>query len=343
MTAMRDLLIDLCGKDGVSGNEQKISEYIAQLILPYADEVYFDRAGNLICFKKGKKIPKNKIVYAAHCDEVGMVINGICDDGTLLFESIGISPSALPTRRVRIGEEKIAGVIGVKPIHLTAKAEREKNVTEKELYIDIGASTAENAKEYVKIGDYVCFDSECVMLSENVLKAKAVDDRVGCATLIGLLKSELTYDSYFVFTRREELGTLGAISAANELKPDICVVCEATTASDIFGVPQMRQVTEIGNGVAVPFADGGTLYCRELYDLAFEVAKKNGIKIQTKTMVAGGTDARSFQREGHGCKVLGIAVPCRYIHSAGGICDLRDFESQFELCCALEKVLGGIE
>ncbi len=343
MTAMRELLIDLCGKDGVSGNEQVLSEYIAQLVLPCADEVYFDRAGNLICFKKGKNIPKKKVVFAAHCDEVGMVINGICDDGTLLFESIGIMPSALPTRRVRIGEKRIAGVIGLKPIHLIPRAERGKNVKEEELFIDIGACDAEEAKKYAEIGDYVCFDSECVMLSENILKAKAIDDRVGCATLIGLLNSELEYDAYFVFTRREELGTLGAISAANELKPDICVVCESTTASDIFGVPQMRRVTEIGNGVAVPFADGGTLYCRELYDLAFEVAKKNGIKIQTKTMIAGGTDARSFQREGHGCKVLGVAVPCRYIHSAGGLCDLRDFESQFELCSELEKVLGGIE
>ncbi len=338
---MKELLFELCKYDGVSGFESGVLEVIAEKVIPYADNVYFDRLGNLICFKKGKKRPKQRIAFAAHADEVGMMIKHIEEDGTLLFDAIGIMPSALPTRRVLVGEKKLPGVIGSKPIHLLQKDQRSKNVCADDLYIDIGASSRENALEYVNIGDAVSFDSDCVELSGNIIKAKAIDDRAGCAVLVQLIKSELAYDAYFVFTRREELGTLGAIGAANEIKPDVCVICESTTASDICGTPDMRKVTRLGEGAAVPFMDGGTLYSGKLYDLCARVAGENGIKWQTKTMVAGGTDARSFQREGHGCKVLGVAVPTRYIHSSGGVCDMRDVYAARDLVFALEKVLGG--
>ncbi len=340
---MTELLMALCSSDGVSGNEQGLLDSIAHMLLPFSDKLYFDRSGNLVCFKKGKQVPKKRVVFAAHADEVGLAIKHIEDDGTLLFTDIGILASSLPARRVLVGEDKLPGVIGTKPIHLLPKSEREKQISYDELYIDIGADSKEQAQQYVKVGDYVSFDSECVMLSDKLLKAKAIDDRAGCAVLISLIKSELEYDTYFVFTRREELGTLGAISAANSLQPDICVVCEATTASDIFGTPDMKKVVKLGGGVALPFMDGGTLYTKRLLNIATTLADEKGIKWQTKTMVAGGTDARSFQREGHGCEVLGVALPTRYIHSSAGVCNLDDFKAQLDICRELSKVLGGIE
>lgn len=340
---MKDLLFSLCSLDGVSGNEDALLQYIAEMILPYADKVYFDRMGNLVCFKKGKNIPKKKILFASHLDEVGLVVKYIEDDGTLLFDSIGILAGSLPTRRVFVGESKLPGVIGSKPIHLIPKSERSKPQSLDDLYIDIGAESKAQAEEYVRVGDYISFDSECTMLSEKLLKAKAVDDRAGCAVLIKLIMSELSYDTHFVFTRREELGTLGAVCAANNLALDICVVCEATTAQDIYGTPDMKKVTKLGEGVVIPFMDGGTLYSKELYEVATALADEKGIKWQTKTQVAGGTDARSFQREGHGCRVLGVALPTRYIHSSACVCSLEDLDSQLRLCLQLEKVLGGIE
>lgn len=340
---MEKLLCELCNTDGVSGFEGEILEKIADIVLPYADKVYFDRLGNLICSKRGKRVPKKKIVYAAHADEVGMVIKHIGENGTLLFDAIGIMAGVLPTRRVRVGKNKISGVIGIKPVHLIPKSEKGSVVSESELYIDIGAENSQDAAKYVKVGDFVSFATESEYLSENKLCAKALDDRIGCAVLIELIKSELEYDSYFVFTRREELGTLGAIQATNELAPDITVICEATTSLDIYGTPDMKKVTKLGEGVALPFMDGGTLYTGSLYDIAVATAKKNNIKIQTKTVVAGGTDARTFKSEGHGSCVLGIALPCRYIHSAACVCDTSDIQAMKELVFALEKKLGGIE
>ena len=200
---MKDLLIKLCSYDGVSGNEFSLLDHIAEMILPYADKLYFDKAGNLNAFRKGKRPSSKKVLFAAHADEVGMVIKSIEDDGTLLFDDIGILASSLPTRRVFVGEKKFCGVIGSKPVHLIPRADRNKPVTYDDLYIDIGALSKEEAEKYVSIGDYVSFDSKCVMLSENILKAKAIDDRAGCAVLISLIMSELEYDTHFVFTRRE--------------------------------------------------------------------------------------------------------------------------------------------
>lgn len=340
---MRKLLRDLCDIPGVAGFEEKVLDKIAELVLPFADKVYYDRLGNLICFKKGRSTPENKVVFAAHADEVGMVVKHIEENGTLLFDAIGILASALPTRRVSVGENGIKGVIGAKPIHLIPKEARSKNVSYDDLYIDIGAKDRKEAEKHVKVGDYVCFDSESELLSENILKSKAIDDRAGCAILIGLLRSELMYDAYFAFTRREELGTLGAVQAANDIKPDICVVCETTTASDIYDTPDMQKVVKLGEGASVPYMDMGTVYSKDLYELARRIGAQNGIKLQTKTRVAGGTDARSFRREAGGCRVMGVAVPCRYIHTAGTVCDLRDFDAAVELCLELEKVLGGME
>ena len=200
---MKNLLIKLCSLDGVSGNEKSVLYYISEEIMPFADSLYYDRAGNLVAFKKGKKAPCKKVVFAAHADEVGLVIKSVEDDGTLLFDDIGILASSLPTRRVFVGDKKLPGVIGSKPIHLVPKGERGKKAKYEDLYIDIGALTKAEAEEYVSVGDSVSFDSECVMLSDNILKAKAVDDRAGCAVLINLIKSELEYDTYFVFSYRE--------------------------------------------------------------------------------------------------------------------------------------------
>ncbi len=334
------LLRELCDMDGVSGYEGDFLEEVSRLLLPYADNMGFDRLGNLLVFRKGKKPRKGKLLFAAHADEVGMAVKHINEDGTLLFDAIGILATALPARRVVVGKENLPGVIASGPIHLVPKADRNKNVTEDDLAIDIGAGGREEAEKHVKVGDRVRFASESFLLSENRLAAKAIDDRAGCAALVDMIRRGTGYDTYFAFTRREELGTVGAMQVAYEIKPDVCIVCEATTAADTFGTPEMRRVTTLGKGAAVPFADGGTVYDRELFRKAFDLAEEKDIPLQTKTAIAGGTDARSFQRSGGGCRVLGVAVPTRYIHSAWGVCDLADVFAARNILRELETELG---
>ena len=124
-------------------------------------------------------------------DEVGFIITSISENGMLKFRPVGgIDPRILISKRVHIGKNRIPGVLGIKAIHLQEPNERKNAVKVEQMYIDIGANSKEEAAKLVKLGDYAIFDSKMVEFGENKIKAKALDDRVGCAVLIEVLKEE---------------------------------------------------------------------------------------------------------------------------------------------------------
>lgn len=336
------LLKELCDARGVSGDDSEVKEIIIREIKPYCDKLYVDRVGNLIAFKKGAKTPKNKIMFCAHTDEVGMMITGILKDGTLTFEAVGgIDPRVLSAKRVLVGD--LRGVICSKPIHCKSADERKKAVPAKELVIDIGAHCRKEAEKFVKIGDTVTFCSEFVHIGEHKIKAKALDDRLGCWIMCNILKNDIEYDAYFAFTQCEEVGCRGAVSAAMHIRPDIGVVLETTTAADIYGVSGDKRVCAQDGGAVISIMDSGTIYDRGLYLLAVECAEKNNIKWQTKTMIAGGNDSRSVQKAGNGAKVLAVSAPCRYLHTPSCVIDMRDADSMEKLCMKLIEEYGEVE
>lgn len=336
---MIDLLKKLCTLNGVSGNEREVLGFIADEISGYADELYFDNSGNLCAFKRGKKVPENRIMYAAHADEVGLMINHINEDGTLLFEPIGIDNSILLSKRVVIGKNKIPGVVSSKPIHLVPKDERKSAVPYENMCIDIGTNSKEESEVLGVYADYAAFADEFLQLSQDTVLSKALDDRFGCALLIKMIKSDLMYDSYFAFTVCEEIGTRGARSAAANICPDIAVIVESTTAADIYGICSGKRVCSLGAGAVIPFADRGTIYSKKLLEYAKEVAEKENIKIQTKTYISGGTDARTIQRTGAGTHVLGVSLACRYIHSPNCMASISDMREIEKLLFALSETL----
>lgn len=323
---MRDLLKKLCLADGVSGAEHSVAEIIKQEIKGYAD-FHTDKMGNIIAFKKGKKRAENVVMIDAHMDEVGMIITSVTSDGFLKFQTVGgITPSALLCRAVMI-EGKIPGVIGCKPIHLSKGEEKETSPKEDSLYIDIGAASKEEALEKVHLGDFATFKSDFTLLGENRIKAKAIDDRAGCAILISLLKSQAEYDFYATFTVQEEVGCRGARTAAFAVEPDFAICLEATTAADIADVEEENRVCSLCGGPAVSFMDRSTLYDRELYNCALN----SGITCQSKSAVTGGNNSGAIHLSKTGIRTLAISVPCRYIHSASCICDYRDIENALSL------------
>ena len=336
------LLEELCNARGVSGDDGEVKDIIIREIKPYCDKLYIDKVGNLIAFKKGAKTPKNKIMFCAHTDEVGLMITGILKDGTLTFEAVGgIDPRVLSAKRVLVGE--LPGVICSKPVHCKSADERKKAAPIKELVIDIGALTRKQAEKSVKIGDTVTFCSDFLKLGENKIKAKALDDRLGCWLMCKMIKSDIEYDAYFAFTQCEEVGCRGAVSATMQLKPDIGIVLETTTAADISGVSGDKKVCTQDGGAVISIIDGATIYDRTLYRLAVECAQRNDIKWQTKTAVAGGNDSRSVQRAGDGTRVLAVSAPCRYLHTPSCVIDMRDAQGMEKLCMKLIEEYGEIE
>lgn len=334
---MLETIKELCTLSGISGRENAVRNYIIEKIKDYA-EYSVDPLGNLIVFRKGIKEAKNKIMLDAHIDEVGLIVTAITSEGYLRFAKVGgIDTRVIIGRPVKVGDNDISGVIGIKPVHLVEKSAEADIPKADSLYIDIGAKNKEEAEKLVRIGDAVCFDSDFVQYGDGFIKAKALDDRVGCAILIELIKNGLEYDAWFSFSVQEEIGTRGAQTAAYTIAPDYAIVVETTTAADISGVKDEKRVCICGKGGAVSFMDRSTVYGRELFDKAFEVAEKNGILCQPKTYVSGGNDAGAIHKSRGGVKVITVSVPCRYLHSPSCVIKYGDVEESLRLIKAVAE------
>ena len=334
---MLEMIKELCSLSGISGRENAVREYIIDKIKDYA-EYSVDPLGNLIVFKKGKNPAKNKVMLDAHMDEVGMIVSAITPEGYLKFVKVGgIDSRVMLGRAVKVGEKAVNGVIGIKPVHLVEKDAEADIPKQDDLYIDIGAKSREEAAEYVRIGDAAWFAGDFVEFGDGFVKAKALDDRAGCAILIEMIRSELEYDAWFSFSVQEEIGTRGAQTAAFTVAPDYAIVVETTTAADISGVKDEKRVCICGEGGTVSFMDRSTLYNRELFDKAFEVAARDGIKCQPKTMVAGGNDAGAIHKSRGGVKVLTVSVPCRYLHSPCCVIKHSDVDESLKLIKAMAE------
>ncbi len=333
---MNELLKQLCLLDGTSGDEGAVRDFVIEQIKDYC-EYRVDNLGNIIAFKKGKNKSSKKILIDAHLDEVGLIITHIDSNGFLRFKTVGgIDTAALMFRRVLING-KTLGVIGGKPIHLSDGDERKKLPSADSLYIDIGVTTDKEAQELVSVGDCAVMCSDYTVVGNKIL-AKALDDRVGCAVLIDLLKTQVEYDFYASFSVQEEVGLRGAAVAAYSVEPDAAIVIDGTTAADVAGVADSKRVCCQGKGAVVSFMDGATSYDREYYNAALS----SGIPAQSKCAVAGGNNAGAIHLSRGGVRTVALSVPCRYIHTSGSTCDMSDIIAVRDLTkYMISKIAGG--
>ena len=218
-TSLMETLTALCALPGISGREDAVRNHIRSHALAYADRIETDPMGNLMVFRNGKKSDRT-LMLCAHMDEVGVIITGYTGDGYLKFDFVGgIDRRVVMGKRVYIGDQQIPGVIGVKAHHL-CKGDSEKVVPAvSDLYIDIGADSEQKAKQFVELGDVGTFDPDIVVFGHGLMKAKAIDDRLGCAVLMRLMENKPACDTWFVFTVQEEVGTRGAGTAAYRIQP----------------------------------------------------------------------------------------------------------------------------
>ncbi|MBO5415474.1 MAG: M42 family metallopeptidase [Clostridia bacterium] len=341
-----ELLRQLCLLFGPSGCEDNVADFIREQISDTCDEIYTDRLGSLIAYIGSGKSDRQRLMISAHMDEVGFMINEICDDGYLKFETLGgIDPSVLCGKNVTLGDEvnKIKGVIASKAIHHKKRDERLNITPVSDMYIDIGLSSREDVLKYLDIGAYGTFDSEFIRFGKDgrKIKSKALDDRLGCAVMIEAMRAlyperdSLPMDIYFCFTVREEIGISGAQVAANTIKPDFAIVLETTAVADIAGVADSAKVAIQGEGGAISLMDRSTIYDRELVEFALDVAKKNSVKAQIKKYVSGGNDASHIHKSGVGVRTLALSAPTRYLHSPACVVDAEDYYSILSLVDAM--------
>jgi endoglucanase len=338
---MLDILEKLSAIPGVSGWEDSVREAITAMIDGHC-EYEVDALGNLIAYKTGKSRAKQTILLSAHMDEVGLIITMIEDSGLLRFATVGgIDSRVIAGKAVKVGASGVAGVIGRVPVHLQKEDEREKPASPDKLYIDIGAKDKSEAEEYVRVGDRVVFCSQFRRLGGEKIIGRAFDDRAGCAILIDMICSDLAYDCVFSFTVQEEIGCIGAFTAAYRTAPDIAIAVETTTAADIAGVPADKQVCALGKGPVISFMDRGAIYDHGLYHQALDTAKEQGIPCQIKQVVAGANESRSLQITRTGSRVLAVSLPCRYLHTPSNMLAVEDIAHMRRLLEALVEAFAG--
>ena len=239
-----------------------------------------------------------------------------------------------------IGKDKIKGVIGAKPIHLQKSAEWTRALNLDELYIDIGAKSKEEAEKIVSIGDYVTFASEYVEFGEDLVKGKALDNRVGCSLLIELIKEIRDISFYAVFTVMEEIGLVGAGPAAYEVNPDISLVLEGTLCYDMPKLDTHLIPTYLNKGPAISLIDRSTVYNPKFREKIVKIAEKNNIPYQYRKTAMGGNDSGKIHTSREGSITTTISVPCRYIHSPASVMSKNDYNNTYAL---LKAILSEFE
>ena len=324
---MLKLLEKLTQIPAPSGSEERIHDAIREEIAPFVDEISVDALGNLIAHKKGNGA---RVMFAAHTDEIGLIVTFITDKGLLKVSNLG-GVSAINALYQRVcfanGTE---GVVSLDNTNL----EDGKTPRLSDLYVDIGASTQEEAEKKVRIGDTAAF---CGKFSTqgNMAVSKALDDRAGCVVLIETIKQikSHTNDLYFVFTASEELGLRGAKAAAFTVNPDYAVAIDVTRTGDVPG--KLEMAVRLGGGAAIKIKDSSFMAHPYIKQRMTEICEENGIPHQFEVLEQGGTDSGAIHLSGGGVPSGCISIPTRYIHSPAEMIDIRDLEAAIRLAVSL--------
>ena len=349
MDKMLACLREFSNAHGVSGYEQEIRGLMRKHLSEIA-EISYDKLGSIICRKRGAS-DGPRIMLAGHMDEIGFMVKHITQEGFIRFTYLGgWWEHVMLGHRVIVKTRKgdIPGVIGCKPPHILPPEDRKKVIDKKELFIDIGAGSNEEAKDRfgVKPGDPIIPDSTfTTMANEKFLLGKAWDNRVGCAIIVETLK-QLAGEShpntvYGVGTVQEEVGLRGAATSAAVINPDLAFAIDTGVAGDVPGISEVDSVTKLGKGVAVSVYDKSMIPNTALRDFVFEIAEQNGIPYQVDFTEGGGTDAGRIHIHDHGVPSVVISIPTRYIHCHSGIIHRDDYEAAVRLMVAVIKKLDS--
>ena len=331
----RQLLDDLLHTPGTSGYEQRVQQVVRDFLTPLADEISTDAHGNVIACKN--PTAERRILIDAHCDQIGLIVSHIDDNGFLFVQPIGgWDPQQLVGQKVVVWstDKGVPGVISRKPIHLQDESERGQVAKLKDLWIDIGASSAQEAGEYVRRGDSVTLVLGYETLANRRISGPAMDDRVGLWVGLEAFRQAVSQNPecgiYMVSAVQEEIGLRGATTAAYGVDPHIGIALEVTHATDCPGLdPRQQGSLKVGLG---PVVFRGPNMNPHVFDALENSAKATEANYQVAACGrAASNDANAIQKTRAGVATGLISMPNRYMHSAVEIVSLDDMEHAAKL------------
>jgi endoglucanase len=333
---VKDLIKRLTEAYGPPGYEHAVREIILDEVTSLADAVDVDPLGNLHALKNGSG-QGIRIMLAAHMDEIGLMVSHINKKGFARFTTLGgVRHETLVGNRA-VFTNGALGVINVENWLLHDNLDQ----THRTLYLDFGANSSKDTP--VRVGDVAAFQRPFVDLGD-VLVAKSIDDRIGCAILVETLKqlSDSPHEVHFVFTVQEEVGTRGATTAAYKVHPDVSIAIDVTDSGD---VPERKHFdVKMGHGPAIKVMDVGMLAHAGLKQWMIDTATKSKIPYQLEILTFGTTDARAMQLAHEGSAAGALSIPCRHVHTPSEMVSYGDVENAVRLLLALlasPAQLGG--
>lgn len=347
MTPAVKLLKVLCDANGISGHEKNIRKLMEREFLNVVskEDITYDGLGSIVARKNGTGA-EPKIMIAGHMDEIGMIVTKITDEGFLKFQTIGGWWSQVMLAQqytVTTQDGKLyEGVIGSKPPHLLSPDDLKVPAKIDDMFLDIGVKDKAEAEGLgIKVGDMICPKIEFRPLANpDYLLGKALDNRLGCAIVIEVLKrlKEEGHPNavYGVGTVQEEVGLRGARTTANLIAPDICFALDVGIAKD---TPGTDMTVKIGSGPAILVYDGALIGHVALREKVMAIAKEENIPYQLDYLKRGGTDAGAVHLSHSGVPSMSFCIPTRYIHSHTSIIHKDDYENAVKLITAVIKKL----
>ncbi len=345
-----DLMKSMMEAFGPSGFEREVNALCKEYMEPYSDEAIVDKLGTVTFVSKGGS-ERPRVLMAGHTDEVGFIVSSVSKEGFLTFNTLGgwWSQVLLGQRVViRTCKGYVDGVIASKPPHILPADERKKVVEREDMFIDIGATSKEEAEESgVKIGDPVVpYSPFKIVQNGKVAMGKAFDDRIGAFVImeaIRRIKEEgIAHPNtvYGAATVQEEVGLRGAQTIAHVVDPDVAIVIEVDIAGDVPGIKPHQAPSKMGQGPAIMTWDRSMIPNQPLKEFVIKVAKQVEIPLQL-SMISGGTDAGRIHMSRAGCPSVVVSVPTRHIHSHVGYLSLEDTENAIRLVIELLKRLDA--
>ena len=350
-TELEGLLEELTNAPGPTGSEGSVRAIVRRELESAADAIETDGLGSLIARFEGTSA-EPRVMLAAHMDELGLMVRRITDEGFIKFQTLGgWLDQALINQRwlVLTREGPVAGITGIKTMHVMTAEARRQLFKREDMFIDVGATNREDAEQRLSIhpGDAIVPDSKFTALAggERFL-AKAWDDRVGVAVMVRAVQAlrEAGQHPNTVFasaTVQEEVGLRGAQTSSHQVEPDIGINLESGVAGDYPGISADEAQEKLGEGPTIFLHDSSMLPNARLRDLVVDIAASLDIPVQFNVLAGYGQDGSAMQRSRAGAPAINIAVPTRYLHSHNGVVAKSDIEHASNLVTELLRRLDA--
>lgn len=341
------LLQQLSNASGPSGFEEPVRKIMVKELRPVTDQISYDGLGSVIA-RQGDRGPR--IMLDAHMDELGGMIRRTTPDGFLTMQMLGgwLDQAIAGQRWIIIGSNgPVRAITSIRDVHLAPADERGKLITRDAVFLDVGASSAEQVAALgVSPGDPVVPDSDfAVMNGTQSYVGKAWDDRVGCAVLIEaarrLKASGHPNQVYFVATVQEEIGLRGARASTAIVKPEIGIAIEGGVTGDAGGAKPDESQVKLGGGPGLFLYDTSALPNRKLVALIKRTAAARQIPLQFDLVQGYGDDSAEMQTVDGGAPTVNLVVPARYTHVHNGIINRGDFDRMVDLVVGLVQALDS--